>query len=72
MTRDELLALLNERDINCEKNCQSAYGALRAVVELHGPSPDGKHCYGCFELSDGALYPTYPCLHIQAIERELR
>ena len=34
MTTDhDLLALLNERDIGCGKNCQSAYGALRAVVE---------------------------------------
>lgn len=76
MTRDELLRILNYEIGLGETNGTATdlwpHYALRAVVELHETSPDGKYCYGCFELSHGALYPTYPCLHIQAIERELR
>lgn len=42
--------------------------ALRAVVELHKPFESG--VCGC-EL-DSPLSYTYPCLTIQAIEKELK
>ena len=80
MTHDELLVLLNERDIGCGKNCQSAYGALRAVVELHRPvqgssdiqTYDYVGCDACVEWShDGNMNLRYPCPTIKAIEEEL-
>ena len=74
MTHDELLVLLNERDIGCGKNCQSAYGALRAVVELHKPiepvAPVETHDDYWYGLCDDCL-KTYPCPTIKAIEEEL-
>ena len=67
MTHDELLAKLNSYQ------CGSAFAemfknAVRAVVELHKPSENDSWgsvvCVKC---------PTweYPCLTIQAIEKEL-
>ena len=64
MTHDELLALLNERDIGCGKNCQSAYGSLRAVVELHKTgNGEASRCEAC--------YMGFDCPTIQVIEKVL-
>ena len=74
MTHDELLVLLNERDIGCGKNCQSAYGALRAVVELHKPMrlPDGDvDCSVCENTNSHWSGVPYPCPTIQAITNRL-
>ena len=64
MTHDELLALLNAKSDSDEVH------ALRAVVELHKPIFNSyyeikgyKGCTGCEHI--------YPCLTIQAIEKEL-
>ena len=63
MTHDELLAKLDGiKPLNSPAwNMQNA---LRAVVELHMPNTaaDGNICF-CGD--------TYPCLTIQAIEKEL-
>ena len=47
--------------------------ALRAVVELHKPLDNliGEFCSHCTEMSGKDIYTLYPCLTIQAIEKEL-
>ena len=66
MTHDKLLA-----DINNLTVVDGIFmkDALRAVVELHKPkkfkSMNEYYCYGCGDID-------YPCLTIQAIEKELR
>lgn len=49
--------------------------ALRAVVELHKPVKDEwidyTTCHACRVADDDYYSPEYPCLTIQAIEKEL-
>jgi hypothetical protein len=71
MTHDELLERVNEY-ISSECDCESCnfingpYKALLAVVKLHKPdhSIRGYRCTFDDEL--------FPCLNIQAIEKELK
>ncbi len=65
MTHDELLAKIN--GYSC---CSGAHEiALRTVVGLHKPIEGNEHlCSGCW-FGDGMM--SYPCLTIQAIEKEL-
>ena len=80
MTHDELLTKLNP--VITVANITKQYHALRAVVELHKPydSKDTPHelamgwCKGCsieYSIKEYASQP-YPCLTIQAIEKELK
>ena len=79
MTHDELLAELDSqieisKAVGCDcKSCDNAK-ALRAVVELHKPTPLG-NCRLCVGIWDnGTPLPVvmpYPCFTIQAIEKEL-
>ena len=65
MTHDELLAKINQDEI---EGFGCSYPALRAVVELHKPYESknyGLLCRGCDED------PNYPCGTIRAIEKEL-
>ena len=70
MTHDELLANINSNNFMESRTLQTPYFALRAVVELHKPSPipdwvpteDKLMCW-CAHV--------YPCPTIQAIEKEL-
>lgn len=69
MTHDELRDYIDKFDAAGMVN-ESAIKALRAVVELHSPSPipwDKENilvCDGCGEID-------YPCPTIRAIEKEL-
>jgi hypothetical protein len=69
MTHDELLEELNYAIQEYDKaydNTNYYYTALRAVVELHHEHKSGSndvYCYNCQQ--------KYPCLTIQAIEKEL-
>ena len=79
MTHEELLAKLNSqiessKAMGCEcMACDNAI-ALRAVVELHRPSPEGRYekpiCVGC-SFTETGHYVLYPCRNIQAIQKEL-
>ena len=68
MTHDELLTKIN---YDIEGNPYDEYmSALRAVVELHKPTPldeRGDVCLTCCP----DLLTLYPCPTIQAIEKEL-
>ena len=67
MTYDELLAQIDGKDLYWFNNV----AALRAVVELHKPQeitlPNGEWGANCTNC-DGY---DFPCLTIQAIEKEL-
>jgi len=69
MTHDELLTKLNP--VITVANITKQYHALRAVVELHKPQditlPNGEWGINCSHCD---LW-TFPCLTIQAIEKEL-
>ena len=68
MTHDELLAKLNP--VVTVANITKQYQALRAVVELHKPTPldeRGDVCLTCCP----DLLTLYPCPTIQAIEKKL-
>ena len=69
MTHDELLAEIDERT-SYLGNIDGVYTALRAVVELHKPIPNGygSDTFRCSEHCRG----NYPCPTIQAIEKELK
>lgn len=68
MTHDELLARLS-----IEEGCPVG-DALRAVVELHKPTPENRYpekiCQGC-SMTEEVVYVYYPCRTIKAIEKEL-
>jgi hypothetical protein len=87
MTHDELLAKILEFDNSCntsgsDKDVPKSYNwdcyelhsmakALRAVVELHKPTPldeRGDVCLTCCP----DLLTLYPCSTIQIIEKELK
>jgi len=80
MTHQELLAKIETRIADfCEDETDfcdvcSPWKALRAVVELHNASPEGRYeksiCVGCSFTETGHLV-FYPCRIIQAIEKEL-
>ena len=69
MTHDELIRTLKSENFRKSRTAETPYFALRAVVELHKPiihkgyENQGLFCANC-EFD-------YPCLTIQAIEREL-
>lgn len=69
MTHDELLAKLEDIENN-----ERIFRALRAVVELHTPTPENRYpenlCQGC-SMTEGVVYVYYPCRTIRAIEKEL-
>ena len=70
MTHDELLATLNSPNFMASRTPETPYFALRAVVELHKPTPldeRGDVCLTCCP----DLLTAYPCPTIQAIEKEL-
>ena len=80
MTHDELLAKINEPD-HWFKPFLDIRQALRAVVELHRPvettPPWGFDKYTACNIcevgtNDGDYKLNYPCLTIQAIEKELQ
>lgn len=70
MAHDELLFIVNSEQYMNSRTKETPYFALRAVVELHKPSPipdwvpteDKLMCW-CAHV--------YPCPTIQAIEKEL-
>lgn len=73
MTHDELLAeIIGEGDGEIVKSTRrwNNTKALRAVVELHNPNMDG-NCHHCWNPGTNYLEP-YPCITIQAIEKELQ
>ena len=69
MTHNELLANINEGSRVCELD-SPAWAALRAVVELHKPNPEGDECSHCGWECGGELI-SFPCDTIQSIEKEL-
>lgn len=69
MTHEELLAKIDDT-YNGEIDSDWVYSALRAVVELHNPNMDG-NCHHCWNPGTNYLEP-YPCITIQAIEKELK
>jgi len=73
MTHDELLDRIAQKGLEPHGNVMPTHLvlALRAVVELHKPMEencecDREHVPTCEECVD-----DYPCLTIQAIEKEL-
>ncbi len=78
MTHDELLAKLWILPVNVTElqHGAKAVQALRAVVELHKSYPytnyRGEQLHFCNHCMDDEINNTdYPCLTIQAIEKEL-
>lgn len=77
MTHDELLAKIERQDEYIPRHPMR--DALLAVVELHKPmlakytefDIDRYECQVCREAPYYSLNAAYPCLTIQAIEREL-
>lgn len=71
MTHDELIARIAKLSITPETNVvpTEMAVALMVVVKLHKPIEGNEHlCSGCW-FGDGMM--SYPCLTIQAIEKEL-
>ena len=70
MTHDKLLIEINRRlEVALYNGDPQSIHALRAVVELHKPIEGHEHlCGGCW-FGDGMM--AYPCVTIQAIEKEL-
>ena len=66
ISHDELLADINEA-IQYEEDKQ-VWKALRAVVELHKPTPEAVFVS---EIECKPCDSAYPCPTIQAIEKEL-
>lgn len=69
MKREDLFYAIEE-----EASYQKLIDVLRAVVELHKPSPEGRYdktiCTEC-SFTETGHYVIYPCRNIQAIEKEL-
>lgn len=77
MTHDELLAIisLEDKQLVSYEEFEKRNSALRAVVELHKPTPENRYpeklCQSCSMTEEG-IYVYYPCSSIQAIEKELK
>lgn len=84
MTHDELLARIDkiegdacwyqQRGSDCD-GMHSVIRSLRAVMELHKPTEDGKCsvCIGVYYASTAMVQSiTYPCPTIQAIMEQLK
>ena len=75
MTHDELKArIFQEYATTYEDlagNVPMSPKALRAVVELHKPNPEGDECSHCGWECGGELI-SFPCDTIQSIEKELK
>ena len=77
MNHEELLNTLNSKQFMDSRTPETPYFALRAVVELHSPSPislnkENIGCTGCgYDVIYSVWNQAYPCPTIQAIEREL-
>jgi len=84
MTYDELLAEIeaHQNDYSPQATDVTAWGALRALVELHKPvlgftgGYDGEENElweeQCQECSGNGFSQLYPCLTIKTIEKELQ
>lgn len=79
MTHDELLAKIEIRIADfCEDGfCDvcSPWKAVRAVVQLHRPTPHGRYgdkpiCSGC-SFTETGVFAIYPCSAVAAIEKEI-
>ena len=78
MTHDELLVKIDLITWLAEEQMGitglNIHKALRAVVELHKPTPENRYpenfCQGCSMTEEG-IYIYYPCQTIQIIEKEL-
>ena len=79
MTHDELLVKIDLITWLAEEQMGitglNIHKALRAVVELHKPTPKDLypniHCEAC-SFTEHSVYELYPCPTIQAIEKELK
>ena len=74
MTHDELLEKIDEEGEFLVQHFDSkpiVHSALRAVVELHEPVTHDPEAKPYCELCSYAVIEHYPCLTIQAIEKEL-
>lgn len=74
MTHEELLSIMDNYTF---KDSAEPVKALRAVIELHQPiwtfiDGSDKSVPLCIQCRDGDFIADYPCLTIQAIEKELR
>lgn len=74
MTHKELLDRIAKLSITPETNVvpSELATALMAVVELHSPDYDEVNGDICPQCSEGEYWNPYPCITIQAIEKELR
>jgi hypothetical protein len=72
MTHDELLVRV--QDSRNEYNYVSPHRALFAIIDLHRPSElNSTHCFSCSKYgSEVNVLVGYPCLTIQAIEKEFQ
>ena len=71
MKHNELLTEINRRlEVALYNGDPQSIHALRAVVELHKPNPEGDECSHCGWECGGELV-SFPCPTIQAIEKEL-
>ena len=77
MTHDELLKKIDSwQHSDCcallmDGYCDCPFKALRAAVELHKPKLDDVGRPVCSECTINLSWKHYPCLTIQAIEKEL-
>jgi hypothetical protein len=72
MTHDELLDRIAQEGLKPYGNVMNTnlVLALRAVVELHKPNPEGDECSYCGWECGGELV-SFPCDTIKTIEKEL-
>jgi hypothetical protein len=74
MTHDELLAKIDAAQPNYDCECKGMDVALWSIVKLHKPIEDEWFNIGkiiCEECSREEYTQEYPCLTIQAIQKEL-
>ena len=76
MTHDELIELTKSSTYMNSRTLEHPYIALRAVLELHKPyfmQTEDEEILGCSCIPElPAFLNPYPCLTIQAIEKELK
>lgn len=76
MTNNELLSDINSPNFMKSRTLETPYKALGAVVRLHKSEevtlPNGEWGIICSWCSRNGGYSLYPCLTIEAIEKELK
>lgn len=70
-TREDFISTLDNLISDLSDEQITTWNIIREIVELHSPDYDEVNGDICPQCSEGEYWTPYPCITIQAIEKEL-